>query len=57
MNKEGLLQEPKDDKPNMYLESGERTKVTVKIQNLANMANGDIEENIVRDLLVKMTRL
>ena len=54
MNKEGLLQEPQYDKPNIYLESGDRTQVTFMIQELANTATGDIEENLVRDLLVKM---
>ncbi len=56
MIKDGLLVEPNYESVDEYLKPGPRTYVTSRLQNFANLATGDTEENLVRDLLVKMNK-
>ena len=54
MNEKGLFSKPIFSNPGYYLTSGERTKVTPVIENLASRVSGKSEEEVAKDLLVKM---
>ena len=51
MKIEGLLEKPQFDKPEYYLTSGERTKVTPAIQEFADSVSGVTDEEIALNLL------
>ena len=56
MNEKGLIEKPVFENPGYYLTSGPRTEVTPLIENLASRVEGTSEEEVAKDLLVKMNR-
>lgn len=56
MNNKGLIESPDFNKPEKYLESGDRTKVTEKIREAVKNINGNTEGMLVRNLLVWMNQ-
>lgn len=56
LKEEGLLIRPEFSDIQMYLQSGNRTKVTEEIQKIANRINGESDGMLVRNILVWMNQ-